>query len=163
MTKKLPNFRWRSAPHVLATGFGSGLSPIAPGTMGTIAAIPFYLVVFAHVPTWLYAILLVLSFGFGVLWCHSSGKDFGVADHGSIVWDEMVGYWLTAIVVSWHELPFYPWGLWAFVWFRLFDIVKPWPINLVDRQTRGGFGVMFDDILAAIYAGLVLELMISVF
>ena len=131
---------------LLAFGFGSGLSPFAPGTMGTLIAIPFIFALrsLGDAGFWL---VLVLLFLLGVWLCESISRKLGVHDHGGIVWDEMVGYWLSAAFVplQWH------WLLAAFVLFRFFDILKPWPIRQLDRKLKGGFGIMIDDVVAALF------------
>ena len=135
----------------LAFGFGSGLSPYAPGTMGTLAAIPFIFALRAlgNPGFW---IVLVLLFLLGVQLCGSVSRKLGVHDHGGIVWDEMVGYWLSAAFVplQWH------WLLAAFLLFRFFDILKPWPIRQLDKKVSGGFGIMIDDVVAALFTVLIL-------
>jgi phosphatidylglycerophosphatase A len=130
----------------LAFGFGSGLSPIAPGTMGTVVAVPFA-VVLGSLPPLLYGMLLLLTFILGVVVCGQVSKRLGTHDHGGIVWDEMVGYWLAVALVpnQWQ------WLLVAFVLFRLFDIFKPWPIRQFDKKVRGGLGIMIDDVVAGLY------------
>lgn len=137
----------------LAYGFGSGLSPWAPGTMGTLVAVPFALLLKA-LPLYLLIPVIALAFAFGVYLCDVSSKRLGRHDPGGIVWDEMVGYWLAVAWVPAH------WGWLAagFAVFRLFDIVKPWPIRAVEKRFGGGFGIMLDDIVAAIYALAVLFL-----
>lgn len=138
--------------HFFAFGFGSGLAPRAPGTFGTLAAIPiFWLIQDLSWP--LYLSWLVITFALGVLWCDRSSRALGVHDHGGIVWDEMVGYWLTMFFApaGWQ------WMLVGFILFRFFDILKPWPIGAVDRRVHGGFGIMIDDILAAVYAWVCLQ------
>lgn len=138
--------------HFFAFGFGSGLAPKAPGTFGTLAAIPIFLLI--QDLSWpLYVFWLSITFCLGVYWCDRSSRALGVHDHGGIVWDEMVGYWLTMFLApaGWE------WMLAGFVLFRIFDIVKPWPINVIDRKVGGGFGIMVDDVLAAVYAWLVLQ------
>ncbi len=137
----------------LAFGFGSGLSPYAPGTMGTLMAIPFAIGLKQLSQPW-YWLLLLLTFILGVWVCDHVSRRLGVHDHGGIVWDEMVGYWLAVALVPLK----WPWLLAAFVLFRIFDIFKPWPIGLLDRKVSGGFGIMIDDILAAIYALAILVL-----
>lgn len=141
--------------HFFAFGFGSGLAPKAPGTFGTLAAIPiFWLIQDLSWP--LYLSWLLVTFALGVYWCDKSAKQLGVHDHGGIVWDEFVGYWITMFLApkSWW------WMLLGFLLFRLFDIVKPWPINWLDRKVGGGFGIMIDDVLAGIYAFVVLQTII---
>lgn len=143
----------RDPAMLLAFGFGSGLAPKAPGTFGTLAAIPFWWLMQGLSPVW-YLSIVILTGLLGCYLCGVAAKKLGVHDHGGIVWDEMVGYWLTMFLApaGWG------WALYGFVLFRLFDIAKPPPINWADRQVRGGVGIMLDDILAAVYAGLVLQL-----
>ncbi|WEM44042.1 phosphatidylglycerophosphatase A [Photobacterium sp. DA100] len=134
--------------HLLATGFGSGLSPIIPGTMGTVAAIPLYLLM-VQLPFTVYLLITVVAAFIGITICQKTSDDMGVHDHGSIVWDEFVGFWITmaiAPVVSWQ------WVLAGFVLFRFFDMVKPWPISWLDKHVHGGLGIMVDDILAGFMA-----------
>ncbi|RXK34401.1 phosphatidylglycerophosphatase A [Arsenophonus endosymbiont of Bemisia tabaci Asia II 3] len=135
--------------HLLATGFGSGLSPIIPGTMGSLAAIPFWLLMYWLLPVWLCWFIILFGFVVGIVICQRTSDDTQVHDHGSIVWDEFIGMWMTLMViplVSWQ------WVLIAFVLFRFFDILKPWPIGWFDRQVGSGLGIMLDDIIAAIFA-----------
>ncbi|GAL06767.1 phosphatidylglycerophosphatase A [Photobacterium aphoticum] len=134
--------------HLLATGFGSGLSPIIPGTMGTLAAIPLYLLI-AQLPFAVYLLIILVSAIIGIRICQKTSDDMGVHDHGSIVWDEFVGFWITMAIapaVTWQ------WVLAGFVLFRFFDMVKPWPISWLDKHVHGGFGIMVDDILAGLMA-----------
>ncbi len=137
----------------LAFGLGSGLSPFAPGTMGTLVAIPFIFPLRGLGVTgfWL---ALILLFAFGVWLCGRVSQKLGVHDHGGIVWDEWLGFWLTAafIPLTW------PWLLAAFVLFRVFDILKPWPIRQLDKKVEGGFGIMIDDVVAAVFAILILAI-----
>ncbi len=144
----------RSPSHLFAFGFGSGLMPAAPGTFGTLAAIPIYWLI-QDLSPWLYLLWLAVSFALGVYWCERSSKALGVHDHGGIVWDEMVGYWLTMFIAPAGWL----WMLLGFVLFRIFDIIKPWPISWLDRRVGGGLGIMIDDILAAVYALIPLQLL----
>ena len=147
-----------SPVHFLAFGFGSGLSPFAPGTAGTLAAIPLYLLL-VQLPFWGYvAALLVMSL-VGIWICGESSRRLGVHDHGGIVWDEFAGYLLTMLAAP----AGWVWIVVGFFLFRLFDIWKPWPIRVVDRDVSGGFGIMFDDILAGIYAWLALQLLARLF
>ena len=144
----------RSPDGLLAFGFGSGLSPFAPGTMGTLIAIPFaFALKGLEAPA--FWVALFLLFWLGVYVCDRVSQKLGVHDHGGIVWDEMVGYWLSIAFVplQWH------WLLAAFVLFRFFDIVKPWPIRELDKKVRGGFGIMIDDILAAVFTIVCLALL----
>lgn len=135
----------------LAFGFGSGLSPFAPGTMGTLAAIPFIFALKALGAPGFWVVLALL-FLVGVLICGRVSRKLGVHDHGGIVWDEMVGYWLSAAFVPLQ----WPWLLAAFLLFRFFDILKPWPIRQLDKKVSGGFGIMIDDVVAALFTVLIL-------
>lgn len=144
---KLKDKLFHPLGNFLALGFGSGLSKVAPGTMGTLAAIPFYLLLFQFLPTIVYFIALVLLTILGIKICDVASKSLGVPDHPAIVFDEMVGYWLGMMFApaGWF------WVLLGFGFFRLFDIAKPWPIRKLDRQVHGGLGIMVDDILAGVY------------
>ncbi|MCX7552400.1 phosphatidylglycerophosphatase A [Marinicella sp. S1101] len=140
----------------LAFGFGSGLAPKAPGTFGTLAAIPLYLLMMGL--SWpYYLLMLVVTFVAGVYICEQASKNLGVHDHGGIVWDEFVGFWLTMFLIPWH----WQWLLLGFVLFRFFDIIKPFPIKWLDQHVKGGFGIMIDDVIAGLYAWLILYLIVS--
>ena len=158
MTKKAINPTFgemlRNPDHFFAFGFGSGLAPKAPGTFGTLAAIPIFWLI-QDLPLPVYLLWLAVTFVLGVYWCERSSKALGVHDHGGIVWDEMVGYWITMLMAPAGWL----WMLIGFVLFRFFDIVKPWPIGWLDRRVEGGMGIMVDDVLAGIYALIVLQLL----
>jgi len=131
----------------LAFGFGSGLAPKAPGTFGTLVAIPIYLLVSLGDPL-VYGVALTAILISGVFICDKATKMLGVHDHGGIVWDEIAGFLVTMVAV--------PFSLQAvvigFVLFRLFDIWKPWPIGTIDKHVKGGFGIMLDDVIAGIFA-----------
>ncbi|MCQ3828918.1 phosphatidylglycerophosphatase A [Microbulbifer elongatus] len=142
----------RSPVMLLAFGFGSGLARKAPGTFGTVAAIPLWYGLQFLSPV-AYMGVLVVTFILGCYLCGAASKKLGVHDHGGIVWDEFVGYWLTMFMAPAGWL----WALYGFVLFRIFDIAKPQPIGWVDRRVHGGLGIMLDDILAGIYAALVLQ------
>lgn len=134
-----------------AFGFGSGLSPFAPGTAGTAMAIPlYYLMVQLSWP--IYAFLTFIAFMVGVKLCDITGNKLGVHDYGGIVWDEFVGFWITMFLVpfSWANV------ILGFFVFRFFDVVKPAPIRWLDKHVKGGFGVMIDDVLAGIYSLIVM-------
>lgn len=153
LSKVIP-LRFLSNPvHFLALGFGSGLSPYAPGTMGTLVAIPLYLMI-SQLSLMVYLLVVVVGFVVGVYLCGQTSKALGVHDHSGIVWDEIIGYWITMIAipeVNWQ------WIIAGFVLFRIFDIAKPWPVKSADQNMRGGFGIMFDDVLAGIYALICLQ------
>ena len=141
-----------SAARIWAFGFGSGLAPVAPGTAATLLAWPIGWLLAALMPAaWLLA-LVALLFLFGVWACGVIGRELGQADHGAMVCDEIVAFLLVLAVLP-GELP---WQAAAFVLFRAFDILKPPPIRYFERLYRGGFGVMFDDLLAAGYTLIVL-------
>ncbi|HRK79754.1 MAG TPA: phosphatidylglycerophosphatase A [Thiobacillus sp.] len=152
-----PDFKFLFAhpAHLIAFGFGSGLAPKAPGTAGTLLGLPLFWLISAAAPDLPNRIiLLIAAFLLGVWACGRSGRALGAADHGGMVWDEIVAF---ALVLMFIPAPlFTPAGwLWialAFALFRLFDILKPWPIRLADAHLKNGFGVMFDDLLAAAYA-----------
>jgi len=147
-----PRSVWRNPIHFLAFGFGSGAMPFAPGTFGTLAALPIYLLMLP-LSLWAYlAVVLVMTL-LGVWLCHVTSRDLGVHDHGGIVWDEIVGYLITMIAAP----PGWQWIVAGFVLFRFFDIIKPWPIGWADRRVHGGLGIMLDDVLAAILAWIVLQ------
>lgn len=141
--RKRPEFHWRRPYHWLAYGFGSGLSPWAPGTLGTIAAIPLYLLLRPLPLAWYIAVLSLLFF-IGIWACGRTALELGEHDPSAIVWDEVLGYLVTMIAAprGWG------WVLLGFVLFRFFDILKPWPIHVLDRKVKGGLGIVIDDILA---------------
>ena len=139
----------------LALGFGSGLVPRAPGTAGTVAAIPLYLVLQSL--TWqVYLPLVAVLFLVGVPICAHTARRLGVHDHPGIVWDEIVGYLVTMAFAP----PGWMWVLAGFVLFRFFDVLKPWQIRWFDRRVGGGFGIMMDDLLAGIAAAAVLQILV---
>jgi phosphatidylglycerophosphatase A len=133
--------------HFLAVGFGTGLAPKAPGTFGTLAAIPIYLVM-QPLSVEMYCLITVTLFLAGIWICHRAARDLGVHDHPGIVWDEIVGYLVTMMMA--HHGWF--WMISGFILFRIFDIWKPWPIKIIDQRVSGGFGIMFDDLIAGIFA-----------
>ena len=141
--------------HLLAFGFGAGLSPKAPGTMGTIVAVLIYLLL-PSMPPIIYAGLVLLSFVFGIWVCGKTAEDLGVHDHGGIVWDEFVGYWITMFMAPSGLF----WVLLGFVLFRLLDIFKPWPIKWADKELAGGLGIMLDDVLAGIMGALCIQALV---
>lgn len=158
---KRPTARFMLAhpAHVIAQGFGSGLSPVMPGTSGTLFAWLSFNVLTMRWPelfmpavwTW----IILLGFAIGIWACSVTGKNMGVSDHGSMVWDEIIAFWLVLLLI----LPAsFSTQCWAFFWFRVFDMIKPPPIGYFDRQLKGGFGVMWDDILAAFYTLLLFAL-----
>jgi phosphatidylglycerophosphatase A len=162
MVRPRAAFAFSHPAHFIALGFGAGLSPWAPGTAGTLLAFPLWWLVggadLADDPLILLPVLAIL-FGLGIWACERTGRDLGVADHGAMCWDEVVAFLLVLALA-----PSDPW--WqaaAFVLFRAFDIVKPPPIRQLEMRFKGGFGVMFDDLLAAGYTLLVLAIVKRVF
>ncbi|MBN1379755.1 MAG: phosphatidylglycerophosphatase A [Gammaproteobacteria bacterium] len=143
--------------HCIAFGFGVGLLPKVPGTWGTLVAVPFYFILQAFQINVISYIGLVVLFALAGIWiCGRTAKDLGVHDPGGIVWDEIVGLLcaLIALPGSWLIV------LLAFGLFRLFDILKPWPIGWLDKTVPGGLGIMLDDILAGLLSCAVLHLII---
>jgi len=145
----------RNPIHLLAFGFGSGFSPKAPGTAGTVVAVLIYLALPSMSPI-IYAGLILLSFLFGIWLCGKTEEDLGIHDHGGIVWDEFVGYWITMFMAPSGLI----WVLLGFVLFRLLDIFKPWPIKWADKELSGGLGIMLDDVLAGIMAALCIQALV---
>ena len=139
--------------HLLAFGFGSGLSPKMPGTMGTVMGVLLYLLYPAQLDWRIYGIILLVAIIAGVFICHLSANAMDVHDHPSIVWDEIVGFWITMFMVpkTWE------WIVVGFLLFRFFDILKPWPISALDSKVKGGLGIMLDDIVAAIFSLLIIQ------
>ncbi len=156
MTAARPSasFAFSRPAHAIALGGGAGLSPVAPGTAGTLVAWPLGWLIGAQLPPLGFLALTALLFLAGIWACEVTGRDLGVSDHGAMVWDEIVAFLLMLAILP-RELR---WQAAAFVLFRIFDISKPPPIRWLERRFRGGFGVMIDDILAAGYALLVLAL-----
>jgi len=148
---------FRNPVQFLAFGFGSGLAPRAPGTFGTLAAVPIYWFV-ADWGLLEYSALILVTAVLGIWICGAASRQLNVHDHPGIVWDEFVGYWITmwAVPVDWV------WMLAGFVAFRVFDIAKPWPINVLDKKVAGGFGIMIDDILAGVMACATLHIALAV-
>lgn len=143
--------------HFLALGFGTGLIRRAPGTWGSLAALPIWWLL-QPLPLWLYAIAVGALALVGVWLCHRTAHDMGISDPAVITWDEIVGLLIT--LAACPAEPF--WVLTGFLFFRIFDIFKPWPISWCDRHIKGGLGIMADDLVAG-FAGLVaLQLLIAV-
>ncbi len=145
--------------HLLATGFGSGLSPVVPGTMGTLASVPFYLLL-VQLPLIPYVLVVIAASIIGIKICQVTSDDMKVHDHGSIVWDEFAGFWITMAVVPLFNIPVFDWKwiLTGFVLFRFFDMVKPWPIGWLDKRVHGGLGIMVDDLVAGVMSAICLGL-----
>ena len=136
----------------LAFGFGSGLAKKAPGTCGTVAAIPVYYLFIQFNNFWIYSALTVIATIAGVSFCDVAAKKLDEHDFGGIVWDEVAGYLITMWFVpyTWQAV------ILGFILFRIFDIIKPFPIKWVDQKVHGGLGIMLDDVIAAVFAGILL-------
>ena len=147
-----PGFAWRRPHHWLAYGFGSGLFPWAPGTAGTLAAIPLYLLLQPLPLGWYLGALLLMTL-IGVWACGKTARELQTHDPAAIVWDEILGFLLAMTAAP----PGWLWILAGFILFRLFDILKPWPIRVLDRRGRGGLGIILDDLAAGAMAWLSLQ------
>lgn len=143
----------KSPVQFFALGFGSGLAKKAPGTFGTLAAVPLFYVASLYLSLTYLVVLTCLISVVGVYICDKAAKEIGVDDHPAIVWDEFAGFFITMLAspVSWLSL------LVGFLLFRIFDIVKPWPISIADKKLHGGVGIMLDDILAGLVALVIMQ------
>jgi phosphatidylglycerophosphatase A len=150
-----PAFAFSHPAHAIALGFGAGLSPFAPGTAGTLAAWAAAWALASLLPPAAMLALGAAAFLVGIWACGVTGRHLGVADHGAMVWDEIAAFLLVLAVVP-RELA---WQAAAFVAFRFFDIVKPQPVRYFEQRYGGGFGVMFDDLMAAGYTLLLLAVL----
>jgi phosphatidylglycerophosphatase A len=144
--------------HLLAFGGGAGLSPVAPGTAGTLVGVVLYWFM-QSLPLGQYLAITTVLFIAGVWLCGVTARNLGVHDHAGIVWDEIVGLLITMAAAPRGWL----WLFIGFLLFRLFDIWKPWPIRYLDRHVTGGFGVMLDDAVAALYALLIMQILARLF
>ena len=151
---KLTKQVWQNSVYFIAFGFGLGLMPLVPGTWGTLAAIPIYCLM-TNIHWGLYLLIIALAFVLGVYVSDRVTHDLEIHDYKGIVWDEVVGYLLTMFLAP----PGLVWMVVGFVLFRIFDIWKPQPIALIDQKIHGGLGIMLDDVLAAIPAWLILQLL----
>ena len=151
-----PSWRFllRHPAHFIAFGLGTGLAPFAPGTWGTLLALPVYWLVSPVLDPIGYLMMVAVLLALGIWACEVTGRAIGVPDHGAMVWDEIVAFLLVLAIAPQERA----WQAAAFFLFRAFDVVKPPPIRQLERRMKGGFGVMFDDLLAAGYTLLVLAL-----
>jgi phosphatidylglycerophosphatase A len=141
--------------HMISLGFGSGLSPVMPGTVGTLFAWASFAVLNRYLTVLDWGVLIVLGFFAGISISGFTAKKLGIDDPSAIVWDEIVAFWLVLLMVT----PVSVTGqVWAFIVFRFFDMVKPPPIRYFDHRLKGGFGIMFDDLVAAFFTLLVIAL-----
>jgi phosphatidylglycerophosphatase A len=150
----LVNRVWQDPVYFIAFGFGSGLMPTAPGTWGTLAALPLYLLLIGS--HWsVYLSFTLFAFIIGIWVSDKVTNDLGVHDYKGIVWDEVVGYLLTMFLAPSGLI----WMIAGFILFRIFDIWKPQPIRYVDHKVHGGLGIMLDDVLAAVPAWLIMQIL----
>lgn len=143
---------WQDPIYFIAFGFGSGLLPWAPGTWGTLVAVPLYLLL-SHTPWTVYLLITLLALSLGIWVSDKVSKELGIHDYKGIVWDEVVGYLLTMFLAPTGIV----WIILGFFLFRLFDIWKPFPISLIDQKVGYGLGIMLDDVAAAIPAWVILQ------
>lgn len=140
----------------IACGFGSGLSPLAPGTIGSLAALLPWWFVLRELPPAAYATAVLAAFALGIWVSHWSVTRLRLQDPAAVVWDEFVGLWIALLPLRIGH-PGWRWMLAGFVVFRVFDIAKPWPVSWADRRVKGGLGVMLDDVIAGVMALAVLQ------
>jgi phosphatidylglycerophosphatase A len=154
----LPHSVWTNPLHFITCGFGLGAFPYFPGTIATIASIPI-VIFLSHFSVYFYGLACLVLFLTGIYLCGKTNKDFKTDDHPATVFDEIATFPITMIGIplNWKYL------LIAFLLFRFFDIVKPWPISWADKNIHGGFGVMFDDVLAALASLIILHCMLYFF
>ncbi len=150
----VPRSVWEKPSHFIAFGFGSGAVPFAPGTFGTLMAIPFYLAM-QSLSHNMYLFLVILITLASMWLCNKVTQEINIHDHSGMCLDEIVGYLVTMYAAP-HGLI---WIILGFLFFRLFDIWKPWPINYIDKQVSGGIGIILDDVLAGIYSLMVLRIL----
>jgi phosphatidylglycerophosphatase A len=144
--------------HFLALGFGSGLVPVMPGTFGSLAAVPLLLLAMnLSLPSFI-AVTLIASV-VGIYLCGKTADDMQVHDHGSIVWDEIAGMFVTLLFLPITASTL----ILGFLLFRIFDILKPWPIGIIDKRLHGGMGIMLDDILAGAMACACLHICVTLY
>jgi len=156
-SKRLTLKDLRQPVNFLALGFGSGLAPKAPGTFGTLAAVPIYLMM-TSLSSNHYLLLTALISVIGIWICGTSAEILGVHDHSGIVWDEIAGFLITMYLAPSGWL----WIVLGFIYFRIFDILKPWPISWLDRRVGGGFGIMIDDVIAGLFAWICLWITVKI-
>jgi phosphatidylglycerophosphatase A len=146
--------------HLVALGFGSGLSPFAPGTFGTLFAWATFRALDLALPADGFLLLILLGFVLGIVAIEKTGSALGEIDHGSIVWDEIVPFWGVLWLLSQVMGDNLLWQGIAFALFRFYDIKKPWPASYYDRHVKNGYGVMMDDVIAALYTAITLALLL---
>lgn len=154
---RIPESAFQKPLNFIAFGFGSGIAPVAPGTFGTLFAIPFF-VLLSHLPLIMYLLVVLLLTCFSSWLLGKISEEIGVHDHTGMNLDEFIGYFFTMIAVpsTWLNIVL------GFILFRLFDVWKPFPISWVDKHMMGGFGMVFDDILAGIISCIILHILMMV-
>jgi phosphatidylglycerophosphatase A len=152
-TSRLPARLLAEPVHLVALGFGSGLSPVGPGTCGTLLAVPLAYVLL-QIPLVVAVVVVAIAFLGGIWITGESARRLGVHDHSGIVWDEVAAFLALALALP----PGWPWIAAGFLAFRIFDIVKPWPIRDLDHRLSGGLGIMLDDLVAAVFAAVSVRL-----
>ncbi|MBV9576711.1 MAG: phosphatidylglycerophosphatase A [Gammaproteobacteria bacterium] len=150
----VPEAVWQRPLYFIAFGLGSGAMPFAPGTFGTLMAIPFYLLIHP-LPLTIYLIFVLCFIGLSSWICEQVSREISLHDHPGMCLDEFAGFFVTMI----HAPTGFAWILIGFLLFRLFDIWKPWPISFLDEKIHGGFGMVLDDIVAGIFAMLIIQLL----
>ncbi|MEM9242913.1 MAG: phosphatidylglycerophosphatase A [Pseudomonadota bacterium] len=151
---RVPRSVWRNPWHFIAFGFGSGAVPVAPGTFGTLVAIPFYLLLNQlHLIYYLIAVLIIAIFA--IILSDKVSREIKVHDHPGMNIDEFVGFFVTMI----NAPSGWQWIVIGFVLFRFFDIIKPPPIGWIDRHVQGGFGMILDDVLAGLISCVLMQLL----
>ena len=143
--------------HFISLGFGAGLSPLAPGTIGTLVGVILYLLS-APLSNETYVTFVVIGAILGVFFCGHTARKVGNHDPSSIVWDEIIGMMIAMIAIPFK----WQWILFAFFLFRLLDIFKPWPIRIIDRNVKGGFGIMLDDIVAGFATFIIVQIAVFI-
>jgi phosphatidylglycerophosphatase A len=142
-------FNYKDPIHLLAIGLGSGLVSKAPGTAGTVMALPLFFLI-NQLPVIAFWIVLTVATLAGIFICDKTSKDTNTTDDPRIVWDEFCGLWLTLGLLEYNAINI----ILGFILFRVFDIIKPWPIIFFDKKVKGGFGIMLDDIIAGLFAAI---------
>jgi phosphatidylglycerophosphatase A len=158
LTRDQRNALLRHPAGWIATGLGSGLSPLAPGTAGSLAAVLPWLALRELAPAY-YALAIVLALALGVWACAWAVRTSGIADPSFAVWDEFVGLWIALAPIAGRAVA-WEWVFAGFILFRIFDIWKPWPVSWADRHVSGALGVMLDDVIAGLYAAIALALLL---
>ncbi|QTS83689.1 phosphatidylglycerophosphatase A family protein [Coxiella endosymbiont of Amblyomma nuttalli] len=147
----VPRSIWRSPLEFIACGFGIGAIPWVPGTFGTLVGVILYLLL-SRLSLLIYCVVTLFLFILGVIISDITNQRFNTSDHSAVVWDEIVGFLIVMIAIP--KTGYFI--LAGFFLFRIFDIWKPWPIQLLEKNLKGGLGVMIDDVIAALYTWIVL-------